>query len=69
MNLKKSIVLIIVILLIDQISKIYIKTHFQLHEEIEVFSSRLTEREIIFRQRTAKARAIFSLKPLSIASL
>lgn len=38
MNLKKSIVLIVVILLIDQISKIYIKTHFQLHEEIEVFS-------------------------------
>jgi signal peptidase II len=38
MNLKKSILVIVVILLIDQISKIYIKTHFQLHEQIEVFS-------------------------------
>ncbi|GGF62205.1 lipoprotein signal peptidase [Wenyingzhuangia marina] len=37
MNTKKSILLIIVILLIDQISKIYIKTNFQLQEEIYVF--------------------------------
>ncbi|MGK0385542.1 MAG: signal peptidase II [Patiriisocius sp.] len=38
MTLKKSVLLIILILLIDQISKIYIKTTFQLHEQVEVFS-------------------------------
>ncbi|WP_142784321.1 lipoprotein signal peptidase [Changchengzhania lutea] len=38
MSLKKSIVVILLILLIDQISKIYIKTHFALHESLEVFS-------------------------------
>ena len=38
MSLKKSILIIIVVLLIDQISKIYIKTHFTLHEEMKVFS-------------------------------
>ncbi|MFT4673384.1 MAG: signal peptidase II [Saprospiraceae bacterium] len=38
MTLKKSILLIVLILLIDQISKIYIKTTFQLHEEVGVFS-------------------------------
>ncbi|SFZ89796.1 signal peptidase II [Flaviramulus basaltis] len=38
MSLKKSIILIVLILLIDQISKIYIKTHFALHESISVFS-------------------------------
>ena len=38
MSLKKSIVLIIIILLIDQSSKIYIKTHFMLHESVDVFS-------------------------------
>ncbi|MCL5127391.1 MULTISPECIES: lipoprotein signal peptidase [unclassified Algibacter] len=38
MSLKKSIILIISILLIDQISKIYIKTHFALHDSVEVFS-------------------------------
>ncbi len=38
MNLKKSIWIIVVILLIDQISKIYIKTNFKLYESIEVFS-------------------------------
>ncbi|WP_067144938.1 lipoprotein signal peptidase [Pseudotamlana agarivorans] len=38
MSLKKSIFIIIVILLIDQISKIYIKTHFALHESVDVFS-------------------------------
>ena len=38
MSLKKSLVFIIIILLIDQISKIYIKTHFVLGEDIEVFS-------------------------------
>jgi signal peptidase II len=37
MNLKKSLVLIFVILLIDQISKIYIKTHFVLGEAVDVF--------------------------------
>ena len=38
MSLKKSIFLIVFILLIDQISKIYIKTHFALHESVTVFS-------------------------------
>ena len=38
MSLKKSILIIIVVLLIDQIFKIYIKTHFTLHEEMKVFS-------------------------------
>ena len=38
MNLKKSIALIFIILLIDQISKIYIKTHFILGESVDVFS-------------------------------
>lgn len=38
MPLKKSILLIIIVLLIDQISKIYVKTHFQLQDSIEVFS-------------------------------
>lgn len=38
MSLKKATILIVVILLIDQISKIYIKTHFSLYESISVFS-------------------------------
>lgn len=38
MSLKKSLLIIILILLIDQISKIYIKTHFMLGESVEVFS-------------------------------
>ncbi|WP_459210088.1 lipoprotein signal peptidase [Aquimarina rhabdastrellae] len=38
MSLKKATLIIILVLLIDQISKIYIKTHFYLGEEIEVFS-------------------------------
>lgn len=38
MSLKKSIWIIIIILIIDQISKIYIKTNFKLHESVEVFS-------------------------------
>jgi signal peptidase II len=38
MNLKKSIALIFIILLIDQISKVYIKTHFILGESVDVFS-------------------------------
>lgn len=38
MSLKKATLLIIVILLIDQISKFYIKTQFSLHQRIEVFS-------------------------------
>ncbi len=37
MSLKKSILVIIAVLLIDQITKIYIKTHFSLHEEVKVF--------------------------------
>tara|TARA_R110000850_G_scaffold271031_2_gene404681 strand:- start:73789 stop:74439 length:651 start_codon:yes stop_codon:yes gene_type:complete len=37
MTLKKAIFIIVVILLIDQISKIYIKTNFMLQEEIPVF--------------------------------
>lgn len=38
MNLKKSILLIILVLLIDQVSKIYIKTHFVLGESEQVTS-------------------------------
>ncbi|MEM1002924.1 MAG: signal peptidase II, partial [Bacteroidota bacterium] len=38
MSFKKVFLLIAVILLIDQVSKIYIKTHFKLYEDIEVFS-------------------------------
>ncbi len=38
MNLKKSLILIIVVLIVDQISKIYIKTNFVLGEPLEVFS-------------------------------
>jgi signal peptidase II len=38
MTLKKSILFIILILLIDQISKIFIKTHFVIGEEVKIFS-------------------------------
>lgn len=38
MDLKKASLLILLVLVIDQWSKIYIKTHFQLGESIEVFS-------------------------------
>lgn len=38
MNLRKSLLLILLILVIDQLSKIYIKTHFQLGESVDVFS-------------------------------
>lgn len=38
MSLKKAVFLIILILLIDQISKIYIKTNFVLGEEVDVLS-------------------------------
>ncbi|SFU58391.1 signal peptidase II [Pustulibacterium marinum] len=38
MNLKKATLLIIGVLLIDQISKIYVKTHFALGEYVDVFS-------------------------------
>lgn len=38
MNLKKSLLLVLLILVADQVSKIYIKTHFQLGESFEVLS-------------------------------
>lgn len=38
MSLKKATLFILIILLIDQISKIYIKTNFMLQEDVEVFS-------------------------------
>jgi signal peptidase II len=38
MSLKKSILIISIILIVDQISKIYIKTNFKLYESVEVFS-------------------------------
>ena len=38
MSLKKAAILIVIILLIDQISKFYIKTHFALNEKLEIFS-------------------------------
>lgn len=37
MSLKKATIIIILILLVDQISKFYIKTHFVLGEEVRVF--------------------------------
>jgi len=38
MNLKKSILLIVLVLIVDQVSKVYIKTNFILGESVEVFS-------------------------------
>jgi len=38
MSLKKASIIIILILLVDQISKIYIKTHFVLGDDLSVFS-------------------------------
>ncbi len=38
MSLKKSLILVTIILVIDQLSKIYIKTHFMYQESVEVFS-------------------------------
>ncbi len=38
MNIKRSLLIIAIVLLIDQLSKIYIKTHFELGEATEVFS-------------------------------
>ncbi|UJH69280.1 lipoprotein signal peptidase [Allomuricauda sp. SCSIO 65647] len=38
MNLKRSLVLIVIVLLIDQISKIYVKTHFEYQQSVEVFN-------------------------------
>lgn len=38
MTLKKSLIIIFIVLLVDQVSKIYIKTHFVLGESVEVFS-------------------------------
>lgn len=38
MSLKKSIILIVIILFIDQLSKIYVKTHFMLHDDYKVFN-------------------------------
>ncbi|MAP54230.1 lipoprotein signal peptidase [Altibacter sp.] len=37
MSLKKATIIILLVLLIDQISKVYIKTHFVLGDEIKVF--------------------------------
>ena len=38
MSLKKSLALVFLVLLIDQIVKIYVKTHFSLYESVKVFS-------------------------------
>ena len=38
MNLKKAYLIIFLVLLVDQVSKIYIKTNFILHEEVHVFN-------------------------------
>lgn len=38
MNIKKSVVLILLVLIVDQWSKIYIKTNFVLGESVDVFS-------------------------------
>lgn len=37
MSLKKAYLIVILVLIIDQLSKIYIKTHFMLNEEVTVF--------------------------------
>jgi signal peptidase II len=37
MNFKKSILIIVLVLLVDQISKYYVKTHFSLGDSIKVF--------------------------------
>jgi signal peptidase II len=37
MNIKKSIFIILLVLIVDQVSKIYIKTHFSLGDGIKVF--------------------------------
>lgn len=37
MNLKKSLLIVVIILIIDQVSKIYIKTHFTYQESVVVF--------------------------------
>ena len=38
MRIQKSILLIVIILLVDQISKIYIKTNFELYDKVDVLS-------------------------------
>lgn len=38
MNLRKSLLIIVVLLVIDQVSKIYVKTHFTYQESVEVLS-------------------------------
>jgi signal peptidase II len=38
MHYKKSLILVLAILLVDQISKVYVKTHFELEESVRVFS-------------------------------
>lgn len=38
MNIRKSLILIFIILLADQVSKVYIKTHFTLGESVDVFN-------------------------------
>jgi signal peptidase II len=38
MTLRKAYLLVFLILLVDQISKIYVKTHFMLGEEVEILS-------------------------------
>ena len=38
MSLRKAYLLIFILLLVDQVSKIYIKTNFILGEEVEVFN-------------------------------
>ncbi|NNK83369.1 MAG: lipoprotein signal peptidase, partial [Flavobacteriaceae bacterium] len=38
MTFKKALLFIIIILAIDQISKVYIKTNFRLQESVEIFS-------------------------------
>ena len=37
MNLKKAYLFVFLILLIDQVSKIYIKTNFYINEQVKVF--------------------------------
>lgn len=38
MSLKKSALIVLLILLVDQISKIYVKTNFTYQQSVEIFS-------------------------------
>ena len=63
MSLKKSLLLIVLVLLVDQISKIYIKTNFALQESVEVFS--WFKKFIIENEGAAWGTKLSDLLPIS----